>query len=164
MENTKLLLDTDVIVSWLTKEVDPKNQVKLWEAPYKILKEIEAGKQSGFITIINLMETIFVLRRKKRWGEDEVFDGIRRIQDINNLNLLVPDESDIISAYNLQTLFNLDPFDALYFAVLKKTADCIISRDEEFIKLINKAERKEIAFTPEKFLKELSRNKKLIPG
>ena len=46
MANIKVFLDTDVIINWLSKEIDPKTGSELWKAPYEIT---------------------FVLRRKKKW-------------------------------------------------------------------------------------------------
>jgi predicted nucleic acid-binding protein len=151
MANTKVFLDTDVIISWLSKEVDPKTKFDLWKAPYGILKKIESGELTGLATIINLMEIIFVLRRKKKWGEEKICNAIGRFQDMNNLTISVPGESDIISAYNLQNVFSLDPFNSIYFAIFRKTADYLVSRDKLFIDLVNKAEGKPVAFTPESF-------------
>jgi len=155
MVNTKVFLDTDVIINWLVKEIDPKTKLELWRDSYNILKGIEKGELSGFTTLINLMEIIFVLRRKKKWTEENISNTIRRIQQIKNLNISIPGESDIISGYNLQTVFNLDPFDALYFAIFRKIGNYIISRDKNFMDLVNKIEGKEVALVPESFLKKI---------
>ena len=155
MESTKVLLDTDILINWLVEEVDSKTNFKLWEAPYKILKKVETGELLGFITLINLMEIVFVLRRKKKWSERKIFDVIRKIQDTDNLTVLVPDESDMISAYNLQVVFPLDPFNAIYFGIFKRTCDYLISRDGEFTEIINKAENKVVALNPEEFLEKI---------
>jgi len=155
MANIKVFLDTDVIINWLSKEIDPKTGSELWKAPYEILKKIESGKLLGFTTIINIMEIIFVLRRKKKWKEEKISNAISKFQNINNLTISVPDESDVIAGYNLQTVFPLDPFDSIYFAICRKATDYLISRDRAFINLINKAENKPVAFTPESFLEKV---------
>lgn len=41
MEKSNVFLDTDVILNWLTKEVDLNTGFKLWKCPYKIMKLIE---------------------------------------------------------------------------------------------------------------------------
>jgi hypothetical protein len=51
MENIEALLDTDVLLNWLCKEVTPDGEV-LWESPYKILKKAEAGKVNLYTTIV----------------------------------------------------------------------------------------------------------------
>jgi len=66
MASISVFLDTNVLISWLVKEVDPKTGGELWEAPYQILKQIETGEVMGSTSIINLMEVIFVPRRKKK--------------------------------------------------------------------------------------------------
>ena len=155
MANISVFLDTDVLINWLAKEVDPNTGEELWRAPLKILKEIEAGKISGFTSIINLMEIIFVLRRKKRWKDEEIISTIGRIREIPNFSVLIPTEADMISAYSIQTVFSLDPFNSIYYSISKRRIDYIVSRDSDFISIVNEAEKKTVAFTPEMFLKDM---------
>ena len=103
----------------------------------------------GSTSIINLMEIIFVLRRKKKWRDEKIISAIGKIQEIPNFNVLIPTEADIISAYTIQTTFNLDPFNSIYYAISRRRMDHIISRDTEFIEAVNAAERKRLALTPE---------------
>jgi len=117
MASTSVFLDTDVLINWLAKEVDSKTGEELWSAPHKILRKIEAGELAGFTSIINLMEIVFVLRRKKRWSDKEIVSTMGRIQEIPNFNVLIPTEGDVISAYSIQSVSNLDPFNSIYFAV-----------------------------------------------
>jgi len=152
MASTSIFFDTDVLINWLSKEVDPKTKYKLWKAPYQILKQVESGKFTGFTTLVNLMEIVFVLRRKKQWKEKKISNAMTKLHGIQNLTVLVPTDADIITGYNLQNAFPLDPFDALYYAVFRSAADYLISRDKTFLQLINQTEKKERALTPEAFL------------
>jgi len=161
MENTKIFFDTDVLLNWLCKEEDPMTGEKLWKASHEILKMVENGNLSGSTSLINLMEIVFVLRRKKKWSEDEIGTAIGEIQEISNLETIIPDESDVIAGFNLQTLYRLDPFDALYFAIIKGTESCIISRDKVFIEIVNKAEIEKTAYTPEEFLEKVKQRANL---
>ena len=155
MENISVFLDTDVLINWLVKEVDPNTGEELWRAPLRILKEIEIGELSGFTSIINLMEIIFVLRRKKRWKDEKIISTIGRIREIPNFSVLIPTEADMISAYSIQTAFALDPFNSIYYSISRRRIDYIISRDSDFISIVNTAEKKPVAFTPERFLKDV---------
>ncbi len=83
MENIEALLDTDVLLNWLCKEVTPEGEV-LWESPYKILKKVEAGKVNLYTTIVNLMEIRFMLRRRKKWNYSEIEKTLTDLQKINN--------------------------------------------------------------------------------
>lgn len=58
MANTSIFLDTDILINWLGKEIDPETGNELWQAPHKILKKIESRELSGFTPIINLMEIV----------------------------------------------------------------------------------------------------------
>ena len=155
MENISVFLDTDVLINWLAKEVDPNTGEELWRAPLRILKEIEVGELSGFTSIINLMEIIFVLRRKKRWKDEKIISTIGRIREIPNFSVLIPTEADMISAYSIQTVFALDPFNSIYYSISRRRIDYIISRDSDFISIVNSAEKRLVAFTPERFLKDV---------
>ena len=155
MENISVFLDTDVLINWLAKEVDPNTGEELWRAPLRILKEIEIGELSGFTSIINLMEIIFVLRRKKRWKDEKIISTIGRIREIPNFSVLIPTEADMISAYSIQTVFALDPFNSIYYSISRRRIDYIISRDSDFISIVNSAEKRPAAFTPERFLKDV---------
>lgn len=109
MAATKVFLDTDVLINWLAKEVEPGGGKTLWKAPYQVLKRIEAGKLTGFITLVNVMEIVFVLRRKKRWSEEQIARAARKVQRIPNLTVLVPTDADMIAAYNLQVDYPWGP-------------------------------------------------------
>lgn len=52
MASTRVFFDTDALINWLSKEVDPKTKDNLWKAPCEILKKVEAGKLSGFTTLV----------------------------------------------------------------------------------------------------------------
>lgn len=155
MASTRVFFDTDVLINWLCKEVHPRTKYRLWKAPYEILKKVESGKLSGFTTLVNLMEIVFVLRRKKQWKEEKIANAMSKLQGIANLTILVPTDADIIAGYNLQNVFALDPFDALYYAIFRTSADYLVSRDKTFLQLVNQAEKQARALTPEDFLKKV---------
>ena len=152
MESIKVFLDTDVLINWLSKEEDPNTGEKLWEAPYKILKAIESGKIFGMTTLLNFMEILFVLRRKKRWKDNEIVKKTKAIHSMANFDIFIPTQEDIILGYNIQMLLEFDPFDSIYYAVGKRYANHIITRDSAFIKNVNTIEKCGFALTPEEFL------------
>ena len=158
MGSIRVFLDTDVLINWLAKEVDPNTGMKLWEKPYRILKMIEKGKISGATSLINLMEIIFVLRRKKRWRDEDIVSRVGMIQEMPGFAILIPTESDMIAAYNLQTVFRLDPFDSVYFAMARNKVDHLITRDAEFIEIVNSAENRNFAMTPEQFVESVKKS------
>jgi len=80
MANISVFLDTDALISWLAKEINPKTGEKLWADPHRILKKIEAGGLKGSTSIINLMEMIFVLRRRKKWDDKKIIHTVGRIR------------------------------------------------------------------------------------
>ncbi len=113
---------------------------------------IEKGLASGATSLINLMEIIFVLRRKKRWRDEDIVSRVGMIQEMPDFVILIPTEADMIAAYNLQTVFRLDPFDSIYFAMARNKVDHLITRDADFIKIVNSAENRDFAMTPEQFV------------
>jgi len=151
MENIKAFLDTDILLNFLCKEI-ASNGKGLWEAPYKILKRAEQGKIILYTALINLMEIRFVLRRKKKWAESEIEEVMKEIREINNVEIIIPDEGDLIAGFNLQSLYMLDPFDAIYLGVASKISSFLISRDRDFISIANVIKGERVAFDPEAFL------------
>jgi len=90
-QNTIVFFDTDVIINWLCKEEDTNTGEKLWEAPYKIIKRIENKEIQGVSSLLNFMEIIFVLRRKKRWEDKEILGALSKIGSIPNFSIIIPD-------------------------------------------------------------------------
>ncbi len=45
MAATRVFLDTDVLINWLTKEVEPGTRKALWKASYQILKSQPSGAE-----------------------------------------------------------------------------------------------------------------------
>lgn len=151
MEPSKVLLDTDVIVNWLTKEIETVSNKELWKAPYEIIKFIEAKKISGIISLTTLLEIRFLLRRKKKYSSRQIEEDIRKITGI--LDVIIPDEIHLLRANTLQTNLPLDPFDAIHLSVsIGLSPITLLSRDREFIHISRQFIR---GMTPEEFLDTL---------
>lgn len=151
MEKFKAVLDSDVIINWLTKEEDFKTKELLWYAPYKIIKLVENGKIDGIVTILSLLEIRYVLRRKKQYPEEKIRELFGDI--ISNLKVLIPDEICLLKANELQTENFLDPFDSIMLGLLTTLEKVIlITRDVDFIKI---AKKYILVKTPEEFLKSI---------
>lgn len=149
------LLDSDVIINWLTKE-ETSSEKHLWDAPYKIIKAIEAGRIKGFSTLINILEVRFVLRRKKGFAENKIKEDITKILEL--LEIIVPDETNLLSANSLQDKFALSPFDAILLsAALTKENIVLITRDNALISIASKLLE---AANPETFLSGISESLK----
>ena len=69
MESFRIFLDTDVLINWLAKEIDPNTGFDLWRCPYAIIELIERREIVGHTSLTNIFEVRFVLRRKKRYSE-----------------------------------------------------------------------------------------------
>ena len=154
MESIKTFLDTDVILNWLCKETTKEGET-LWEAPYEILKKAEKEEIVLYTTLINIMEIRFVLRRKKRWKELEIEEVIRDLGEIDNFGIIIPEETDLITGFNFQASHMLDPFDAIYLSVVDKISGFLVSRDRDFINIVNKIKGKLTAFTLESYLETI---------
>lgn len=142
------LIDTDVLINWLTQEVDPNTKKELWKAPHQLIKLIEDKKIKGFISLFTLLEVRFVLRRKKDLSEEEIKKDINKILRI--LEVIIPGEIDLLRANELQIENPLSPFDALLLSVCSTLKDgVLITRDKSLLKIASKFIN---SFTPEDFL------------
>lgn len=129
-----VILDTDVIVNWLTKERETDTGRELWKAPHKIIAMVETRKIKGLICLTSLLELRYLLRRKKEYKEEQIEAYISQIMGI--FEVIVPDEISLLRANSLQAENLLDPFDAilLSFSISVKPAT-FISRDTDFLKI-----------------------------
>lgn len=145
------LLDTDVIINWLAKEENEILNEQLWKIPHKIIELIEEGKIKGYSTLINLLEIRFVLRRKKEFSEHKIKEDINKLLKL--LEIIIPDEVNLLRANSLQSENPLSPFDAILVAVgLSIDKGVLISRDKHLLKIASKSLP---TLTPEEFLNEL---------
>jgi predicted nucleic acid-binding protein len=147
--NKILLFDTDVIVNFLVKEHDPHSGAALWQAPAQLFDMIADGVVEGRISIFNLMELRYMLRRKKKISGIENEKLIFQIS--NSFNLVVQDEESIINAFNLQRGHGMDPFDSLLLSsyISMEPETIVISRDKAFLAAANNYRQ---AYTPEEYL------------
>ena len=103
-----VILDTDVIVNWLTKERETDTGRELWKAPHKIIGMVETRKIKGLTCLTTLLELRYLLRRKKEYKEEQIEAYISQIVGI--LEVIVPDEISLLRANSLQAENLLDPF------------------------------------------------------
>lgn len=151
--NINCLIDTDVLINWLAQEIDPNTNKELWKTPHQIIKLIEDKKIKGFISIINLLEVRFVLRRKKDFAEERIKKDIAKILAI--LEVVIPDEIDLLRANEVQTDHPLGPSDALLVSAgLNLREAILISRDKTLLTLASKFLP---TATPEEFLTKIKK-------
>lgn len=151
MENTKILLDTDVVINWLIKETESVSEKALWKAPFEIIKLVENGTASGIISLTTLLEIRYLLRRKKSYTPLKIEDDISKLTTV--LDVIIPDEINLLKANTLQSEYPLDPFDAIHLSIcigLKPIT--LISRDKDFIKISRNFIN---ALNPEEYLYDL---------
>jgi predicted nucleic acid-binding protein len=134
MENAKILLDTDVVINWLIRETESVSEKELWKAPFEIVRLVENGTASGIISLTTLLEIRYLLRRKKSYTPLKIENDISKLTTI--LDVIIPDEINLLKANTLQSEYPLDPFDAIHLSIcigLKPIT--LISRDKDFIKI-----------------------------
>lgn len=148
MEFSKVILDTDVIANWLTEETEISSGKELWKAPFEIVRLIEDKKFSGFISLTTLLEIRYLLRRKKSYNDQQIENDITKITTI--FDVVIPDEITLLKANSLQSLYPLDPFDAIHLSIATGLQPVVmVSRDKEFI---NIAKHFISVLTPEDFI------------
>lgn len=150
MSLNRIFFDTDVIVNWLTKEIETVSGRELWTAPYKIIKHLDIGpgKWEGFIPLTTVLELMYLLRRKKRYSVKQIEEDIGKITAL--FEVVIPDTTDMLQASSLQSEYPLDPFDAIHLSLcLSLKPVVLVSRDKEFLEILKKFIP---AYTPEDFL------------
>jgi predicted nucleic acid-binding protein len=148
MESSRIFLDTDVLINWLAKEIDPNTGFNLWRCPYEIIELIEREQIEGHTSLTNIFEIRFVLRGEKRYSEKKIRECIESL--FGTVEIEVPDSGDMLEANRLQGEQPLDPFDSIGLSIILVNSAILVSRDDEFIKLTKKLNVE--AYTPEEFL------------
>jgi predicted nucleic acid-binding protein len=148
LQSNACLLDTDVIINWLTQEVESITGKELWKACHQIIKLIEDNKIKGLVSLLHLMEVRFILGRKKSVDTEKIKSDIKRILEI--IEIIIPDEIDLLRADGLQIENLLSPCDAVLVSVALSSKEAVVvSRDKTLLSIAAKTLP---AFTPEDFL------------
>lgn len=149
MEKSNIFLDTDVILNWLTKEVDLNTGFKLWKCPYEIMKLTENEEIIAYTSITNIFEIRFVLRRKKKFPEENIKKLVSNLY--GEINIEIPDYVDMLTANKFQSNYSFDPFDSISLGMVQTLPETsLVSRDADFLKLAIECGIR--AYTPEKYM------------
>ena len=117
----KLFLDTNVFIASLTYEAERgETATRLLNSDYEF-----------HTSLINLMELRTVLAKKKRIEIDRVEEIEREI--VTDVNLLVPDASDIMEANKIQRETLLYPLDAFILACAEERDTELATFDSEIL-------------------------------
>ncbi|MFH1776049.1 MAG: PIN domain-containing protein [Candidatus Omnitrophota bacterium] len=110
---------------------------ELWRMPFKIISFIENNALKGITALTTLLEIRYLLRRKKRYSEQQIENFINDITSI--LEIAIPDEISLLEANKLQSENLLDPFDAVLLGLsIISRPSFLISRDKEFLQIASK--------------------------
>lgn len=151
MEKSNIFLDTDVILNWLTKEVDLNTGFKLWKCPYEIMKLIENEEIRAYTSITNIFEIRFVLRRKKKFPEKNIKKFVSNLY--GEINIEIPDYVDMLTANKFQSNYAFDPFDSISLGMVQTLPETsMVSRDADFLKLAIECGIR--AYTPEEYVEK----------
>jgi predicted nucleic acid-binding protein len=105
---------------------------------------VEEKSIIGVISIFVLMELVRVLQ-KSAFSADKINDVIVKIKGLN-VEIVIPSEFHLITAYELLIELGLDILDALHLCVAIDVADIFVTRDT---KLARKIADKIEVMTPE---------------
>jgi predicted nucleic acid-binding protein len=121
----RVFVDSNIFLNFLLKEDH------FYEGSKRILSKIENGDIEGVTTLINIMEVLAVLRKRTRIKDSEVVRDVESIGEIQNLEVIIPNEFHITQAFEIQKKTKLMPVDALLVATAQDVSDVFITRDVE---------------------------------
>lgn len=117
----RVFLDTNVFVASLTDEPERG------EAATELMNR----DHEFYTSLLNLMELRTVLTKKKRVEQDEVADVIREISE--QVNIVVHEASDVVSANDIQREQLLYPMDCLILALAFDQDATLVTFDSELL-------------------------------
>ena len=99
MVKHQIFLDTDVIINWISKEVDKNTGFKLWRCPYEIMKLVEVNEITACTALTNIFEIRYVLRRKMKYEDEKIKEFLNDL--FGNVSIEIPDSMDMLLANEL---------------------------------------------------------------
>ena len=121
-----LYLDTNIFLNIILKEND------FYESSSKLMQSIELNEYLAITSFLTIMEVHRVLQKQNKTLQ-EIENIIENIQQLK-IKIIIPESTDIISAYELLKLYNLNPPDAIHIAIALENANYFITRDETLLK------------------------------
>ena len=121
----RIFIDSNIFLNFLLKEEDS------YEGSKHLLTKIEKGDMEGVTTLINIMEILAVLRKRSRAKDSQIIKDIETIGEIQNLEIIIPNEIHIAQAFEIQKKTKLLPTDAILISTAKDFSDTFVSRDAE---------------------------------
>ncbi|HAG50453.1 MAG TPA: hypothetical protein DHU69_05125 [Deltaproteobacteria bacterium] len=121
----RIFIDSNIFLNFLLKEEGS------YESSKHLLTRIEKGYMEGVTTVINIMEILAVLRKRSRAKDSQIIKDIETIGEIQNLEIIIPNEIHIAQAFEIQKKTKLLPTDAILISTAKDFSDTFVSRDAE---------------------------------
>lgn len=95
----RVFIDSNIFLNFLLKEDS-------YEGSKRLLTRIEKGEMEGITTLINIMEILAVLRKRSRTRDSEIIKDVETIGEIQNLEIIIPNEIHIAQAFEIQKKTN----------------------------------------------------------
>ena len=121
----RIFIDSNIFLNFLLKEEGS------YESSKHLLTRIEKGYMEGVTTVINIMEILAVLRKRSRAKDSQIIKDIETIGEIQNLEIIIPNEIHFAQAFEIQKKTKLLPTDAILISTAKDFSDTFVSRDAE---------------------------------
>ncbi|MBI3582914.1 MAG: type II toxin-antitoxin system VapC family toxin [Nitrospinae bacterium] len=121
----RVFIDSNIFLNFLLKEED------FYEGSKRLLTRIEKGEIEGITTLINIMEILSVLRKRSRAKDSEIIRDVDTIGEIQNLEIIIPNEIHIAQAFEIQKKAKLLPTDAILISTARDFSSIFVSRDAE---------------------------------
>ena len=113
----RIFIDSNIFLNFLLKEEGS------YEGSKHLLTRIEKGDMEGVTTLINIMEILAVLRKRSRAKDSQIIKDIETIGEIQNLEIIIPNEIHIAQAFEIQKKTKLLPTDAILISTAKDFSD-----------------------------------------
>ncbi len=115
------------------------------------MKLIENEEIRAYTSITNIFEIRFVLRRKKKFPEENIKKFVSNLY--GEINIEIPDYVDMLTANKFQSNYAFDPFDSISLGMVQTLPETsMVSRDADFLKLAIECGIR--AYTPEEYMEK----------
>ncbi|MFZ2456555.1 MAG: PIN domain-containing protein [Candidatus Altiarchaeia archaeon] len=103
-----LYLDSNILLNVLLEDAG------LAGASLSLLQKVESGKYSATMSIFAVMEIHRILQKQGK-TEEEITDAVRKIPSLG-IEIMIPEGSEMISAYEYVKTLRVDPADSIHLS------------------------------------------------
>lgn len=126
----EVLLDSNIFLRHFLQDIQPQSELAT-----SVITEIEDGKKTGFISILVINETIWILRKFYKIERSRLYSQLISLLQINNIKVIEVQKKILFRILETMKKRDIDFTDVYLYEIRGKRE--VVSFDQDFKKLKN---------------------------